>query len=97
MESKFDDQKLRTAIQQIPEIIKNNPNKFKDESSFKEYLNENESLSNLEQQWNISVQTIENFFKDNHKILVKALIISKIEELKQVGFSFLMLSCFWMI
>jgi hypothetical protein len=50
MTFEFKFSKLKTAIQNIPRAIEENPNEIYDKSTFKAHMNKNDSLKDLEQQ-----------------------------------------------
>jgi hypothetical protein len=46
----FEFSKLKKAIKEIPKVIERNPNEIYDKSTFKAYMNKNDSIMDLEQQ-----------------------------------------------
>jgi hypothetical protein len=85
MTFEFKFSKLKTAIQNIPRAIEENPNEIYDKSTFKAHMNKNDSLKDLEQQWKNAVSIIQDFFKSKKELLVNTFIISKISDLKDVS------------
>jgi hypothetical protein len=90
----FDSTKLQSAINQIPEVIQENHTELDVESSFKKYMNKNESLNHIEQQWRNIVKKIEDYWKENHEMLIELFIISKINNHEDVSLALLELFCF---